>query len=894
MTNSSMDRPREMTPPKAARWLLEWLLPEKIREFVMGDLEEDFRRLVHSNSGLRFARKWYWRQVAEWLFQKRVQPTTNPEQKHNGDGMAACLWSDARYGVRVLLKRPVFLIVALLTLALGIGATTAIFSAVNAVLLQPLPFRDSDRIVTVWENNLKDGIERDDVSPANFLDWQERQQAFESMATVNPWSLTYTGGTEPETWLSALVSRGFFEILGVKPLFGRIFLPEEYQEGHNNVVVLSYGFWQRRFGGDHSIIGSKLSLDGKPTLVVGVMPPEFQLHFHRPEKEVFQPQVVEEQWKFLRKATFLAVLGRLKPEVTLDQAQSNMESISFLLAREHPQTKSGVKANIVPLREHLVGKVRLGLFVLLATVGLLLLIGSANLANLQLARCGERQREIAIRLAIGASRHKIIRQLMLENLILALSGCIAGLLVARWAIRLIILVGPDIPRMDSMRLDPMTTGFALVLSFLSVLLFGFLPALYVSRFDLQHSLKEGAVNFLASGRSGKRLRDGIVISQIAIAIVMLIGAGLFSRSLINLLNVNPGFVRKQVVVLQMFLYDLYEKPEHQWNFTNQAISQMKRIRGVDQVGVTTALPFFDSSSTSSVPVAITGQPVRAGEERTAFRTIATEDYFRVMRIPLQRGRLFSRADHENGPFTTVINEAMARSLNLGDHAIGSKIQVPSRSTVIEMEIIGVVGSLRHEGLDQQQRPEFYVPYGKFPSGGVIFVVRTSTDPGALIPSLKQAIWEVNRSLPFYRTTTLEQLVDDSLTERRFQVSLLGSFAALALFLSAMGVYGLISFITAQRTNEIGLRMALGAQRPDILKMITTQGIRLALTGVISGMVAAFFLTRYLKTLLFEIRPLDPITYFAVASILMTVAALACLLPARRATRIDPLIALRTE
>ena len=289
-----------MTPPKAARRLLEWLLPEKVSEFVIGDLEEEFRTLAHSNSGLRFARKWYWRQVAEWIFQTRKQPTNGPEQKRDGDGMAAFLWSDTKYGVRVLLKKPVFLVVALLTLALGIGATTAIFSAVDAVILKPLPFRDSDRIVTVWENNLKDGIERDDVSPANFLDWQERQQVFEAMATVNPWSLAYTGGTEPETWLSALVSRDFFEILGVKPLYGRTFLPEEHQEGHNNAVVLSYGFWQRRFAGDRSIIGAKLSLDGKPTLVVGVMPAEFRLHFQRPDQEVFQPQVVEEQWKFQR------------------------------------------------------------------------------------------------------------------------------------------------------------------------------------------------------------------------------------------------------------------------------------------------------------------------------------------------------------------------------------------------------------------------------------------------------------------------------------------------------------------------------------------------------------------------------------------------------------------
>jgi putative ABC transport system permease protein len=888
-----MDQQRDRKPPVIARWILERILPRSIREFAMGDLEEDFRAMVESD-GLHTARRWYFRQVAK-CFVTRKSTRKEEASPRTGDPWRKTFLADVNYGIRVLLKKPGFFIASVLTLGIGIGASTAIFSAVNSVILKPFPFLDTDRIVTIWENNLKAQIPREDVSPANFLDWQDRQQVFEDMATMNPWGLDYTGGGEPETWQSALVSKGFFEILGVKPFLGRTFLPEEFQEGKNHVVVLSYGLWQRKFGGDRSVVGQTLSLDGEPTTIIGVMPSEFRLHFDAPDKEAFQPQVVSERWKYQRRATYLKVLAKLKPSVTLEQAQSSMKAIAAQLSMELPQSNGDVSVEVISLREHLIGKVQLAFWVLLASVGFLVLIGCANLANLQLARGLQRQQELAIRLAMGASRSRIVQQLMIENFLLALFGCVAGLLIAKWGIQMIVAAGPEnIPRLNAMKLDWLVSLFATLLSFMTVLLFGLFPSLHVSRFALHRSLKKGAGSVIAGGISG-RLRNALVVSQIAVAIILLVGAGLFSRSFTHLLQVNPGFTGNGVVALQAFLYyDRYQKPEGRLQFTNEAVSRLKAVPGVESVGITTALPFLDSSSGSSYPLIVEGQPVPPGQEPTAFLTVATEDYFKVLQIPLQMGRVFHPEDHANGPLTAILNEIAAKRLNLGSNPVGKRIQVQLGQKVSSMEVIGVVGSTRHEGLDQHHRPEFFLPYGKTPSGHVIFVVRTSTDPGPVIASLKRAIWEIDPSLPFYTVVTLEQLVRESTVERRFHLILLGSFAGVALLLCALGIYAFISFITSQRTGEIGIRMALGAQKPDIWRLITTDAVRLAITGIAIGIVVAFLLTRYVRSLLFEVQLLDPVTYAAGIMILLLVALLACLLPARRAMRIDPLTALRYE
>jgi putative ABC transport system permease protein len=636
-------------------------------------------------------------------------------------------------------------------------------------------------------------------------------------------------------------------------------------------------------------------LDGEPTTIVGVMPPEFRLYSHNPEKEAFQPQLFTEDWKYQRRATYLKVIGRLKPGVSFEQAQSAMNTIAAQIAKENPRTNEGIRVNVVPIRKHFISKIRVALLVLSGAVGLVLLIGCANLANLQLARGSERHREIAVRLAIGASRLRVIQQLLIENLILASFGCALGIIVAHWSMKLIIMIAPDnIPRLETIRLDLVVLSFAAGLSFLNAIIFGLIPALHLSRFDLQHSLKDGSGTIMAPGQLRQNVRNILVVSQVAIAIVLLVGAGLFFRSMLNLLNVNPGFVKHGIVALQVFLYAHYETPEKRVIFIREGISRLKRVPGVKGVGVTTSLPFFESSLNPSIPITLEGDPLPAGQERTAFLTVTMDDYFPLLGIPLKQGRFFNQADHENGPQVTIINEEMARKLNIKESPIGKKIQFQLRQKTSSFEVIGVVGSLRHDGLDRTQRPEFFIPYGKSPSGHVIFVVRTLTDPNALIPSLKSQIWSVDSTLPFYRVETMEQLISDSLTQRRFQLILLMLFAAVAVLLCAFGIYGLISFITSKRTNEIGIRIALGAQKIDIWKMIIQQGLRLTITGLIWGVIGAFLLTRYLASLLFEIKPLDPITYIGGCAFLLAVAVLACLLPARRAMRIDPLLALRYE
>jgi putative ABC transport system permease protein len=809
------------------------------------------------------------------------------------------LKQDLAYALRVLRRQPGFTAIAALMLVLGIGANTAIFSVVNTVLLQPLPFRQPERVVTVWENNRRDGIPRDDVSPANFLDWRERQKVFEEMATSNPWSLDYTGGGEPETFQNALVSRGFFEILGAGALLGRTFLREEYEPGHNNVVVLSHALWQRRFGRDPGVIGRTLSLDNKPTVVVGVMPPEFRPHLHLPEPEAYQPQAPEVAWRFQRRATYLKVVARLRPAVTVDQAQAAMDTIAAQLASEHPSTNAGVGAIVVPLREHLVGNVRTALLLMFAAVGIVLLIACANVGNLTLARSNEREREIAIRTALGAGRGRIIAQLLTESVILGLTGCVGGLLLASWAVPVLVALAPaDVPLLETVRLDGTVLAFAAAAGLLTSLLFGLVPALQTSGTDAQDRLKEGAR--AGAGRFRRRTRGVLVVAEFALALVLLISAGLLIRSFVNLLRVDPGFSREKVIALQTFVWDRYSTPARRLEFSGEVLRRLEELPGVEAAGVTTALPLFESGMDSAVPVTVENQAAPLpGQEPTAYYTIVNSGYFEVMRVPLLRGRLFNRFDAMEAPRVALINEAMARRFGIQDDPVGRKIapkmrQRGSNAESVPLEVVGLVGSLRHEALDAAPRPEFFIPQSQSANGSLIFVIRTSGDPAACMPAAKSAIWQVDRTQPIYALATMDDLVAGSLAPRRFGLVLLASFAGLALVLAAAGVYGVISYATGLRTREIGVRIALGAQSGDILRMIVGEGLRLAAAGVCVGTALALAATRLLSSLLFEVQPSDPVTYAAVAGLLAAVGILACYVPARRAMRIPPQEALRYE
>jgi putative ABC transport system permease protein len=809
------------------------------------------------------------------------------------------LLQDIRYALRMLARNPSFTFVVVLTLALGIAANTAIFSVVNGVLLRDLPFPESDRIVTLWENNTVDGIERDDVSPANFLDWRDRQQSFDVLAFADPYSLDYVADGEPVSLRAALVSKGFFDILGATPLHGRVFTPDEYDEGRTNVVILSHSLWQRRFGGDPSIVGKTLTLDEQPMTVVGVMRPDFRVRLFDIEEEIWGPQAITEDLKEQRKATYLKVMGRLKPGVTLEQARADMAGIARNLGVEYPATNSGIGVTAVTLPELLKGKWRTALLILLGAVGFVLLIACTNVANLLLARGADREREFAIRAAIGAGRSRLLRQLLTESLLIALLGCGAGILLARWCIHLIVAFNPgDIPRIEEVAVDGPTLVFVTAVGLVTAVLFGIAPALKFSRPDLQRGLKEAANRF-SSSLTGHRLRNGLVVTEIALAVVLLIGAGLLVRSFVSLINVDPGFAVDRIASLQVFIWNRYDTPDKRIAYVNETLQRIEEMPGVEAVGITTGLPILESSATTSYPISIDGQPPRPeGQEPVAQINTVTSGYFKAIGMRLLRGRVFDQFDNRDAAKVAVINDTMAQRYWPNEDPVGRKFSLlsggRSDSGPPTLQVVGVVNDVRQDGLDKAPRPEFYRPHAQSPSGSLIYVVRTRNEAATLIPALRASIWKTSPDQPFYSVTTMDQLVSDSLKARRFNLALLAAFAGLALMLALTGVYSVMSFVTRQRTHEIGVRVALGASARDIARLVLGHGVRLVIIGTVVGALAALVLTRLMSALLFEVTATDPATFGVVVIALPLVALLACYAPARRATKVDPLVALRYE
>jgi putative ABC transport system permease protein len=808
------------------------------------------------------------------------------------------MFQDIQYGMRMLAKNPGFTAIAVLTLSLGIGANTAIFSVVNGVLLRDLPFPESDRIVTLWENNTTDGLERDDVSPANFLDWRDRQKSFEDLAFANPFSFDYVADGEPVTIRSALVSKGFFDVLGASPLHGRVFAPEEYEAGKDKVVILSYGLWQRRFGSDPKVIGTKLTLDEEPMTVVGVMRPDFRLHLFDVDEEMWGPEVITDDLKSRRKATYFKVIGRLKQGITIEQARAEMTGIANNLAAEYPATNTGIGVTAITLPDHLSGKWRLALFILLAAVGFVLLIACTNVANLLLARGADRERELAIRAAMGAGRWRLLRQLLTESLLIAILGCGIGILLARWCVHLLVAFNPaDIPRLDQVSVDGTTLIFVTAIGFFTALLFGIAPALKFSRPNLQRSLKEAGPTM--AGTTSHRLRGALVVTEIALAVVLLIGAGLLMRSFVTLINVDPGFAIDRVASLQVFIWDRYTTPDQRRAYVAETLQRIEQMPDVEAAGITTALPILESSAMTSVPISIDGQPPRpAGQEPVAQNSIATAGYFNAIGARLLRGRLFNQFDTGSSLRVAVINDTMAKRYWPNEDPIGRKFSLRnggrSEPGPVTLEIAGIVSDLRQDGLDKNPRPEFFRPHAQAPSGSLIYVIRTRSDAAALIPALRASIWKTSPGQPFYSVTTMDRLVSDSLKARRFNVALLGAFAGLALMLALTGVYGVMSFVMRQRTHEIGVRVALGAKARDIATLVLKHGFRLAIIGTVIGALAAFALTRLMSALLFGVTATDPATFAAVAVLIPVIALIACYIPARRAMKVDPLVALRYE
>ncbi|HEV2915205.1 MAG TPA: ABC transporter permease [Pyrinomonadaceae bacterium] len=797
------------------------------------------------------------------------------------------LFQDLRYGARMLLKRPVFAVVALMTLALGIGANTAIFSVVNTILLRPLAFRDSGQLVAVFEKQASGA--RDYISYPNLQDYESRNHVFEDLSTFVPQSVNLTGTDQPDRVRGGFVSSSFFKMLGVAPAQGRVILPAEDVQGGERVVVLNHDFWQKRFGGDTKLIGRALTLNGDPYTIVGIMPESFR--FPMDEVEVWMPAQYWPNYAIDRAEHNAFVLGRLKEGVLISEAQAEMAGIAAQLARAYPKENGGRGIEVVGLQSFLVEDMRPVLLILLGAVGFILLIACANIANLLLARGSARWKEIAVRAALGASRPRLIRQFLTETVLLSVAGGVLGLLLAQWGVDLLMAISPGpLPGGVSPRFDLRVLGFTLVVSVLTGLLFGVMPALQLSKPDLYSVLKEGRGTGEGTGRH--RLRALFIISQVSLSVVLLVGAGLLINSFYRLLRTSPGFPPENLLTMEYRLpKNKYPKGAEQTEFHRRVVERVREVPGVQSAAVVGGLPFSGNGGTTIFTLPDRAQPEQ-GKEPKALVNRAGDRYFETIGIPLIKGRTFTEQDRADAPPVVIINQSMAQTYWPGEDPIGKQIHLPEAKTTAS--IIGVVGDAKQFELGEQQRPQIYSYFAQNPNIFATLVVRTQVEPMSLANSVRAALWSVDKDQPVWKIRTVESLLERNVASPRFMMSLMTAFAGLALLLTAIGLYGVISYSVSQRTQEIGIRMALGAQARDVLRMIVRQGMRLALIGVLIGMAASFIVTRVLSSLLYGVTATDPLTFIAAALVLGCVALLACLIPAHRATRVDPMVALRYE
>jgi putative ABC transport system permease protein len=815
---------------------------------------------------------------------------------------------DLRYGWRTLTKTPGFTVVAVLTLALGIGANASIFSLINAVLLRPLPFKEPDRLVVIWERRVSSNDTKLPISAHEFVAWRKQAASFAEMAIIRGDGFNLTGASEPMSVRALRVSAEFFSVLDVEPVLGRTFLPGEDQE-NNSIVVLNAALWKSRYGSDPDIVGKTIMLSDQKYTVIGVMQRRCVGEWMNSDPDVWLPiNLSDEARRVGRHGN--NVIARLKPDVTLGQAQAELEQVAIGLEREYPDNNVGHSVKLDSLHEASVGSVRLGLLMLFAAVGFVLLIACANVANLLLTRAAGRQKEIAIRTALGASRLRLVRQTLTESCLLAVMGGGAGVLLALWIIDLLPRIrAVNIPRIDQIGIDGWVLAVTFGLSLLTGIITGLAPALRGSRFSLRQALNDGGRT--SAGLRRRRIGSLLVVVEVALALVLLAGTGLMLKSFVKLVDVDPGFDQRGVLRLDLSLPGpRYARPQQQMRFYGDLMERIKSLPGVEAVGATTQTPLSPGDNWG--PFTIEGRPAPdAGQQPYAAMRTVSSDYFRVMRVPIKKGRYFTEADtrlalpvmrwfdqqpypehydKSQPPPAIIINETMARMFFPNEDPLGQRLRIIASPW---FTIVGVAGDIRHRGLNTQPSPEMYLSDLQEPQSSMAVMIRTSVDPLTLARAAREQVMILDKDQPV-AVTTMDQIFSDSVGGQRFNMLLLSIFGGLALVMAVVGVFGVINYSVAQRTLEIGIRISLGAQRRDVLKLVVGQGMLLALLGVGIGLVGAFALTRLISELLFGVSPTDPVTFSAVSLLLTTVALVASYIPARRAMNVDPMVALRCE
>ena len=808
------------------------------------------------------------------------------------------LIQDVRYALRMCLRSPGFTIVAVLALALGIGANTAIFTVVNAVLIERLPFRDPSRLVALWETNARRPGRPNTLGPANVIRWIERATVFERIAPFYDYQVNLTGGGEPEEIIAQDVTADYFPTLGVSPIAGRIFAPDEGPTGHDAVAVLSFGLWQRRFVGSGEVVGRSIQINGHPITVIGVMPADARL-FIRRGSLVGKPAEIWMPFAFTAanrtpRGRYMSAIARLKPGVQMSEAQAQLETIMTGLTKEFPEFDTGWSAMVVPMHRELSGDLRPALLVLSGAVGFVLLIACANVANLLLARGAARRREMAIRSALGAARFRVIRQLLTESLVLCVLGGAAGLLVAQWGLALLVAISPEgLADFSAVHLSYPVLAFTALVSIVTTIVCGFAPAFEASRAEVQEGLKDGS-RHIGAGVRHRRIRQGFVVSEIALAVVLLVGAGLMIKSFGTLRSVNPGFDAQHVLTARLTIPAArYPDDPSRLNFFSNVVARVAALPGVESAGAISFLPLAGLGAATDF--AIVGQPAAAAGQALATDVrVCDNGYFQAMRVPLVSGRLFSERERHAKANVVIVNETLARHFFPSGDALGKSLVISMNLPNVPTEIIGIVGDVKSGGFASETHPMTYWPHPQLVYTAMTLTIRTLGDPAALAPLVEREVRSLDKDQPVAEVRTMEQWVSRSLSQARFSSTLLATFAGLALLLAAIGIYGVMSYAVSQRTPEIGIRLALGANARDILRMIVGSTARLAALGLAIGVVLALALGRTVASLLYETASTDPLTFAAVAGVLAGVALVAGYVPARRAARIPPVEALRYQ